>query len=183
VQFNLQFVPPGRKSTALLLGDGRSVAIRSLRPTDRDALRSFFQSLGAVSRRRRFHLAVNELPEALLHTLAMVDDCAHVAFVAETPHRAPGQPAALVAEARYVRDAGSDSAEVALVVAEGWRRVGLGTALARKLLRHARLAGLRRLFFDVLWDNGEILCFVRSLSARATTTEQSGDTVRLCVEV
>ena len=57
-------------------------------------------------------------------------------------------PPLLVAEARYIRCSGSYATEFALVVADGWRRVGLGSSLTQASLHHARLAGVRRLCGD-----------------------------------
>jgi acetyltransferase len=166
---------------ALRLSDGRGVAIRSIRPSDREPLKAFFEALSPAARRLRFHLSLQELPASLLHAFTSIDHRSHVAFVAE-PLGAIAAPAPLVAEARYVRDADGDAAELALAVADGWRRVGLGTFLARRLMRRARLAGVRQLFGDALPDNHESLGFLRSLGAR-TVAADSVETVRLSVDL
>ena len=165
------------------LHDGRSVAIRPILPTDLHALGAFFESLAPATRRLRFHVSLNRLPESLLRAFTTIDHRAHVAFVAEVRGPVPGRPGRLVAEARYVRCPDSDSAELALVVAEEWRRVGLGTSLARALMRRARLSGLRRLFGDALWDNEEILGFMRSLGAKPMAAADNAETVRLCLRL
>ena len=156
------------------LDDGRSVAIRPILAADQDPLKRFFESLTPATRRLRFHLPTKELPPSLLHAFTAIDHRSHVAFVADAG-ASPLQPASLIAEARYVRCADSDSAEVAFVVAEGWRRVGLGTWLARRLIGCARLAGLRHLF-------GEALGFLRSLGARVTARHDA-QTVRLGLDL
>jgi len=166
---------------AIRLDDGSSVAIRSIRAADLDPLRAFFGSLTPATRRLRFHVSVKELPESLLQDFTSVDHRCHAAFVAEVRDAAQ-RKAALVGEARYVRQAGTDAAEVAFVVAEAWRRLGLGTSLARRLIRRARLAGLRRLFGDVLADNEQALRFLRSLGAQAIAAHDAG-TVRLCLDL
>ena len=163
------------------LDDGRSVAIRPILPADLDPLRRFFESLTPATRRLRFHLPTKEVTQSLLHAFTAVDHRSHVALVADAGAGAQ-RPASLIAEARYVRCADSDAAEVAFVVAEGWRRVGLGTSLARRLIRSARQAGVRHLFGDALVDNGEALGFLRSLGARVTTAHD-GRTVRLGLDL
>jgi len=65
----------------------------------------------------------------------------------------------LVAEARYIRSGDSGSAEFALVVADNWRRIGLGSTLTRILAQRARIAGVLRLYGDVLEDNKAIARF------------------------
>jgi RimJ/RimL family protein N-acetyltransferase len=161
------------------LDDGRSVTIRPILPTDRNALKAFFESLTPATRRLRFLLPLRELPESLLRELTAVDQRSHVALVAVAeagPARPPGE---VVAEARYVRCAQADCAELAIVVAEGWRRHGLGSFLVRRLMRQGRLAGLRRLIGDALPDNQAIAALVRSLGGRALARAEDGDTVRL----
>ena len=113
----------------------------------------------------------------------MVNDRAHVAFVAEIHDGAAGQLPALVAEARFVRNADSDSAEFALVVADNWRGVGLGTMLARILAQRARFTGVRRLCGDVLDDNKAMRGFARSLGARLSRAVGYGQALRLSLEV
>jgi acetyltransferase len=102
-----------------------------------------------------------------------------LAFVAEF-HGAADQPATLVADARFVRNADSDSAEFALVVADNWRRIGLGTRLTRILAQRARFAGVRRLCGDVLDDNKAMRGLARSLGARLS---RGIGCVRLSLEV
>lgn len=166
---------------AVRLNDGRGVAIRAIGPSDLEPLKAFFEALTPAARRLRFHLSLVELPAYLLHAFTAIDHRSHVAFVAE-PVAAAGQSVPLVAEARYVRHADADSAELALAVADGWRRVGLGTFLARRLMRRARLAGVRQLFGDALPDNREVLGFLRSLGAR-TVPADSVETLRLSVDL
>jgi acetyltransferase len=148
-----------------------------------NALRTFFAALSYATRRLRFHNPINELPEQLLREFTMPNHPAHVAFVAEVHDGAVDQPATLVAEARYVRNAGSDSAEFALVVADDWRRVGLGTTLTRILTQRARFSGVRRLRGDVLEDNKAMRGLAQSLGARLSRAIGCGQIVRLSLEV
>jgi acetyltransferase len=161
----------------------RHVTIRPILPTDLDALGTFFAALSDATRRLRFHSSINELPEHVLRKFTMVDHRAHVALIAEIHDAAVDQPTTLVAEARYIRSADSESAEFALVVADNWRRIGLGTSLTRNLARHARLAGVRRLCGDVLEDNKAMRGFAHSLGARLSRAIGCAHTVRLSLEV
>jgi L-amino acid N-acyltransferase YncA len=113
----------------------------------------------------------------------MADDRAHIAFVAEVHDGAVDQPVTLVAEARYVRNADSESAEFALVVADNWQRIGLGTTLTRVLARRARFTGVRRLWGDILEDNKAMRGLAHSLGARLSRAIGRGQIVRLSLEV
>ena len=165
-------------STPTRLRDGRRVRIRPVGPADLDALKRFFAALSPVTRRLRFHALMKEVPERLLRQFTRPNEGEHVGFIAEVDGRAGAAPV-LVAEARYIRCPDSDAAEFALVVAEGWRRVGLGSSLMRTLLRHARRAGVQRLCGEALADNDAIRHLMRSLGG--WPSGQSAATVRLCL--
>jgi len=121
------------------------------------------------------------VPERLLREFTKLDQRQHVGFIAEANGQAADDAPLLVAEARFVRCPGSDAAEFALVVAEGWRRVGLGSSLTQTLLHHAHLTGVQRLCGDVLVDNEAFQRFMRSLGASRSGRIERADTVRLCL--
>ncbi len=171
------------RGTVRKLNDARHVTIRPILPSDLDALRTFFAALSRATRRLRFHSSINELPEHVLRKFTMVDHRAHVAFIAEIHDTALDQPTTLVAEARYIRCADPETAEFALVVADNWRRAGLGTSLTRVLAQHARVTGVRRLCGDVLEDNEAMRGFAHSLGARLSLGIRCTQTVRLSLEV
>jgi acetyltransferase len=173
----------GREIATRKLNDARHVTIRPILPSDLDALRTFFAALSCATRRLRFHSSINELPEHVLRKFTMVDHRAHVAFIAEIHDTAMDQPTTLVAEARYIRCADSETAEFALVVADNWRRAGLGTSLTRVLAQHARVTGVRRLCGDVLEDNKAMRGFAHSLGARLSRGLGWAHTLRLSLEV
>jgi drug/metabolite transporter (DMT)-like permease len=167
--------------TRTRLRDGRQVLIRPIGPTDRDALRRLFLALSPATSRLRFHAAMKEPPERLLRELTRLDQHEHVGFIAEADGRAADGVPLVVGEARFVRCPGSDAAEFALVVADGWRRVGLGSSLTQTLLHHARLSGVRRLCGDTLVDNATFQRFMDSLGASRSGGIERADTVRLCL--
>ena len=161
------------------LSDARLVRIRPILPSDLDALRTFFGALSRTTLRLRFHSPINELPEHLLHEFTAINQCA-LALVAEVPDSAADQRTTIVGEARYVRRADSESAEFALVVADNWRRIGLGTTLTRILARCARFAGVLRLDGDVLDDNRAMRGLAHSLGAKLS---RGIGCIRLSLEV
>jgi len=173
---------PAKDQVCVQLSDARLVTIRPILPSDLDPLRNFFTALSHATRRLRFHTSVKDLSEHLLHEFTMVNHRAHVAFVAESHDSAAGQLPALVAEARFVRNADSESAEFALVIADNWRRIGLGTMLTRILAQRARLTGVRSLCGDVLEDNKAMKSLAHSLGARLSRG-MGAQTVRLSLAV
>jgi drug/metabolite transporter (DMT)-like permease/RimJ/RimL family protein N-acetyltransferase len=174
---------PRVAGTHARLRDGRQVLIRPIRPADLDALRRFFAALSPTTRRLRFHAQIKGVPERLLREFTEPDQHEHVGFIAEAVGPVADRSPALVAEARYVRCPGSDAAEFAIVVADGWRRIGLGSSLARSLLHHARAAGVQRLCGEALAENEALQRFMRSLGAWPAGSSPRASTVQLCLPV
>jgi acetyltransferase len=172
---------PAQDYVHLRLNDSRYLTIRPILPSDLDALRTFFAALSRSALRLRFHTSISEFPEHILREFTTVNHRAHVAFVAEI-HDAADPRKILVAEARYVRSGNSESADFALVVADDWRRIGLGSMLTRILAQRARFTGLRRLCGDVLEDNMAMRGFAQSLGARLSQVMRHG-LVRLSLDV
>jgi acetyltransferase len=172
-------VDPAKEPVRVQLEDARLVTIRPILPSDLDALRTFFAALSRATLRFRFHTSINELPEHLLRGF-MVSHPAHSAFVAEIYNGPVEQPPMLVAEARFIHKADTESAEFALVVADNWRRIGLGTTLTRILAQRARFSGVRRLWGDVLEDNKAMRGLAHSLGARLS---RGIGCIRLSLEV
>lgn len=150
---------PDAGPEALTLRDGRLVRVRPVSPRDAAAEQAFVAALSPLTRYRRFHLGLSELPTGLLHRFTQVDQSAHVALVAEAGD-------AIVADARYVCDSTGRTAEFAIAVADAWQGSGLGRALMRRLLARARGSGLERLCGSVLADNEPMLAVMRRLGAR-----------------
>jgi len=157
------------------------VRIRPISPADLDGLRAFFAALSPETLRLRFLFHLREVPERMLREFTMTDERTHVALVAEPRFATADQLAELIAEARYVRGGDSDSAELALVVSDGWRRVGLGALLVRALSRHASHAGVLRLCGDALAENTAIQRLMRTFGARIMSYPGS-NTVQICLE-
>jgi len=143
-----------------------SVALRQIRSDDAAALQAFVRALSPVSRRLRFHAALNGLTECALQALTHVDQRAHVAFVLTTMEHGAER---IVGEARYVVSCDKETAEFAIAVADGFRGLGLAERLMAALLRAARAAGLRWLIGEVLADNARMLAFARRCGFAATT--------------
>ncbi len=146
----------------VMLADGRSVLVRPVLPQDGELQQRFVRELSPVSRYRRFHSAISELPDATLDYLTNVDYASHLALLAETFDELGEE--IQVAEARYVRRTDADEAHVAdfaLAVADRWQGLGLGRRMLAALVDSARRAGVRRLEGSVLADNEPMCVLLR----------------------
>lgn len=160
----------------VVLADGRAVTVRPILPQDADAEQSFVAALSPTTRRRRFHHGLIELPASLLRQFTEIDYRSHVALVAEA--LGDDDEPLLVADARYILADDAANAEFAVVVADDWQGIGLGSELMRRLARHARRSGLSRLCGDVLASNDPMLALMHKLGARLAP--HSDDASLLC---
>jgi RimJ/RimL family protein N-acetyltransferase len=134
------------------LRDGSTVAIRPIEPDDGDRLREIWDSMSELSRRRRFLAPANEVSDEDLRYLVEVDHRRHEALLALD---GDGRG---IAVARYVRVPDDrTTAEVAVVVADGWHRRGLASALLDRLTERAREQGIERWSAIVSEDNAVVL--------------------------
>lgn len=143
------------------LPGGATVLIRPIAPTDAPALLRGLEHLSPRSRYRRF-LGTPRIGPAELRYLTDVDHRDHEALGAADPATGEG-----VGIARYIREPGSDSAEVAVTVEDAWQGRGVGTALLTRLADRARAAGIRRFTGLILADNAPM----RALMAKLGETE------------
>lgn len=135
------------------LRDGRTVEIRAIRPSDRDALLKAVTRASPRSMFRRFFAVKKEFSDEEVNFFLNVDFVKHVALVAEITR--DGTPE-IVGGGRFVV-VQPGTAEVAFAVIDEFQGKGLGTALMRHLSAIARIAGLHSLVADVLWDNATML--------------------------
>jgi GNAT superfamily N-acetyltransferase len=130
---------PDQPRWAETLRDGSQVVVRPLLQTDREAERTFIESLSPESRHFRFLCTIGHPSEALLDTLTHVDQVHKVAFAAVVHEDAHER---IVGVSRYTTERDQRHAECAVTVADEWQDKGLGTALMRHLIDFARARGV-----------------------------------------
>ena len=127
--------------------------MRLLSPSDRDTLLKFFGSHTRETIHLRYGYELSHLSEERAAELVGVDQSKDAAIgIFEA-----GQKVPLVAIGRYFLKADGASAEVAFVVREDRRRIGIATALLSALLTIAASRGLETLDAQVLRENQPML--------------------------
>jgi RimJ/RimL family protein N-acetyltransferase len=158
------------------LPDGATVRIRPLAPADAPALLRGLEHLSPRSRYRRF-LGAPRIGPSELRYLTDVDHRDHEALGAADPATGEG-----IAVARYIREPGGDSAEIAVTVDDAWQGRGVGTALLLQLADRARAAGIRRFTGLVLAENAPMRALMAKLGAPASVNVGDG-TVEATVDL
>lgn len=132
------------------LRDGTRLEVRPMHRTDAGRLVRFHHTLSPETIRLRFFTFHPELSPRELDRFTHVDHRDREALVAVVDDE-------IVAVARYDLQPHGASAEVAMVVADGWQGRGLGTVLFRALVERARAVGIDRFVADTLGDNHRML--------------------------
>jgi GNAT superfamily N-acetyltransferase len=143
------------------------VRLAQLEASDRDALGRFFYRLSPETLYRRFMSPVARPEQAPPDRLLDIDHRDREAIVAVDEGE-------IVGVARYVRQAGSDEAELAVVVADDWQRQGLATRMLAALAEQAAAVCISRFTMTMLADNRPILRLVRQADPSARFALSSG---------
>jgi RimJ/RimL family protein N-acetyltransferase len=165
-------LPPGYPQEyrrLVTLRDGRSVLIRPIKPSDAPALAEAIESADADTIRRRFFGGHPQVTPGLLDHLTTVDYTSRFALVAVEPASQRG-----VAIARY-EPAGQDgTADIAIAVTPGWRRVGLAGELLRMLAQAASERGMHTFTGMYLADNSPVAALINAADEPANQVTSHG---------
>lgn len=142
------------------------VTLRKIQPADAGALQAFVRVLSPLSRRLRFHAALNELSATALEAMTCVDQRRHVAFVLTVTEHGTER---IVGEARYTVSSDQETAEFGIAVSDAFQGMGLAQRLVAALIDAARAGGLSWLVGEVLADNSRMLAFMRRCGFAETT--------------
>lgn len=165
-----QLSPPPRDAEGSLLQrekirlrDGGDYVLRLLNPSDDRRLQEFFYSHNEDTILRRYGFLVTRMSRERAFELVGVDqnrDLALGIFELQGPRQV------IHAVGRYYLDRNGTSAEVAFVVGERKRRLGMARVLLRRLIDVARARGLLHFWARVDRDNEAMLALFRSLGGQ-----------------
>ncbi|MEQ4717283.1 GNAT family N-acetyltransferase [Nonomuraea sp. B19D2] len=150
---------------AIKLSGGAEVTIRPLTSIYREAVRDLHDRCSPESRRFRYFTSMPALPASTFDRLC--DRSRGYSLVAGHDGQVVG-----MANLMFTPDPGI--AEMAFLVEDRWQGRGLGTALARMLVRGARDLGYAEVRATLLSDNARMRRMLISLGATLGYTEDPG---------
>ena len=146
---------PTRYVTPWTLADGTAVLLRPIRPEDEPLMIAFHQALSEESVYLRYFHAL-KLSQRVAHErltrICFIDYDREMVLVADRKDPATGTNE-ILGVGRLSRRRGTDEAEFALIIRDGFQGRGLGSALLRQLIAFARDERLRRIIADILPQN------------------------------
>jgi acetyltransferase len=152
------FEYPKQCERLIRLKDGAAVFLRPSKASDIGMLVEFYRSLSPNTRYLRFLSYNHECPVRLLIEKYKRIDYANIfALLAIT---AAGS-ARIIGDSCYVIDPSSDSAEIAIVVADDWQNRGLGTHMLLLMLEAVIKGGIKRITGEIDPHNTRIIHIMR----------------------
>jgi acetyltransferase len=149
------------------LADGTPVTVRPIRPEDAQIEQAFVRGLSERTRYFRFMQAVHELTPQMLVRFTQIDYDREMAFIAVVESEQAKE--LQVAVVRYTTNPDQRSCEFALVVADQWQGLGIGTHMMQSLMQVARARGMRLMEGEVLADNANMIALMRRLDFNIRT--------------
>src|SRR2546422_7472175 len=167
---------PKHLSRAWTLSPGQSLLVRPVRHDDGEREVAFVSGLSLESRYQRMLSGGTKVTPEWIDSMTHIDYDRHMAFAVTTVIDGVEQ---FVGVGRYVVDGATNSADVALVLADAWQGQGLGRRLLDTLLEHARTAGLREAAGVVLATNKAMLRLARSMGFAVSAEPGDATVVRI----
>ncbi|SIR47149.1 GNAT family N-acetyltransferase [Micromonospora avicenniae] len=155
------------EQVTLVLPDGAEVFVRPSVADDLPGVRNLHERCSERSRYRRYLGAAAVPPPARIRRL--LEPARGLTLVAVT---ADATAESVVAVANLLGE--GDEAEVAVLVRDDWQRRGLGSALLRRLVRHADRAGYTALVLHVPAGDTAMLRTVDRLNSAVRTEVDGG---------
>ena len=156
------------------------VVIRPLRADDLEQELHFIAGLSAQTLYQRLQYSAREVSAAEAARL-LETDFVNTLGLAALAEEADGRR--IVGVSRYARLPGTDRAECAIVVADGWQGRGLGTELMRSLAFAAKARGINALEGLSLAENHRIAEWARRFGLTARTEPNSGGMVLVSLDL
>jgi acetyltransferase len=158
----------------------RALHIRPLRPDDLELERRFVANLSPATLYLRLQYSTNQPNVRDLARLLDLDyhDRLAVAAIDESP-----AGVAIVGVARYARVDASRVAECAIVVADAWQGLGLGSELMRSLAAAAQDRDIDDLEGTTLAENQRIVDWARRFGFGVRTEPNSGGLVKVTLHL
>ena len=151
----------------LVLGGGRRIFVRPIRPDDEPLIRDLLAHVSKEDLRLRFFDSIKEFSDQFIAKLTDLDYLRAIAFVAFD--EASDQTLGVV---WLYGDPIHETGEYAILLRSDLKGRGLGWALMQLIIEHAGSEGLKQMSGQILQENADMLKMCRELGFQVVTDAQ-----------
>jgi RimJ/RimL family protein N-acetyltransferase len=155
---------PSQWQRHLVLGDGRRIFVRPIKPDDEPLIRDLLAHVSKQDLRLRFFDSIREFSHQFLARLTKIDTTREIAFVAID--EATGETVGVV---RLYFGSSHETGEYAILLRSDLKGRGLGWALMQLIIEYAKSEGLKRIAGQILQENSVMLKMCRELGFEIKT--------------
>ncbi len=145
---------PSKYTKRILLKNGTEVTLRPIRPEDEPMETEMVENLSTETLYFRFFGYVPRVSHDFLARFTHIDYDREMAIVAEIEE---GGQKKMIGVVRIIADAWGESAEYAIVVADAWQGLELGSNLTDYILEIARDRDIKRVYASMLATNKRMI--------------------------
>ena len=156
---------PKKFATEITLKNELPAFIRPIRPEDEPMIAELFKSFSEQTIVLRFFQRYPQLAHEQLVRYCQIDYDRELALVCVIED---GGHEKIIGDARLIKLADMEKAEMAIMVSDQWQGMGVGIALSTHCLKVARDAGIKRIYMDILIINTYMLNLSKRLGFKRT---------------
>ncbi len=164
-------VYPAELEKRVTLRDATEISLRPIKPTDEELMQELFYSLSDQTIYLRFFSSMGAMPHERVQYYTTIDYDTQMAIVAVVETNGDE---AIIGVGRYIREKGSDMAELALLVHDDWQAKGLGTLLHTYLAQIAKSRNVGGFKAEILQHNKRALHVFTKIGGKVHTTFENG---------
>ncbi|MEO9364675.1 MULTISPECIES: bifunctional acetate--CoA ligase family protein/GNAT family N-acetyltransferase [Candidatus Nitrosocaldus] len=165
---------PKRYERLWTLKDGRIVLLRPIKPEDEPLWLDMFRHLSQESVYQRFFTVIKDTPHEQIVRYCNIDYAREMSIVAELSEGSMRRiigVASLVIDGRRSRD-GYREGEIAVIVADPWQGLGLGTKLVDYILEIAEDMNVKVVNAVMLANNARIIDLMKRMGFRLEALDE-----------
>jgi acetyltransferase len=159
---------PKTYETLWKLRNGRTVVLRPIKPEDEPLWLEMFQNFSEESIRYRFFQMIKDTPHEVRVRYCNIDYDREIAIVAELTEEGRRKILGVV---RLSIDPDGKSGEIAVIVADPWQGLGLGTKMVDYMIEICKERGIETIYGIMLPENYKAINLMRKMGFTLKTME------------
>ena len=145
--------------------DGRPVLIRPIKPEDEEMWLEMFHNFSESSIRYRFFQMVKDTPHEMRVRYCNIDYDREMAIIPELNDNGKRR---ILGVSRMIANSDKTKAELAIIIADPWQGLGLGSKLMDYTIEIAKDMGIHTLVAEMMTDNKPAINLLRKMGFEIT---------------